>query len=67
MMPGEWHDWHDFYMLVEGRTNTALASELLHNLQMALMPCRVMLHHIFTNDYNGCQRVSAAPCNMTAT
>ena len=28
--------------------------------------CR-MLHQIFLNDFNGCQRVSAAPCNMYAT
>jgi len=36
---------------------------------VGMRSCRVcrMLHQIFPNDFNGCQRVSAAPCNMYAT
>jgi hypothetical protein len=74
VMPSEWHDWHDFYMLLDWIVPNSQPSRNPHKqstsctlagLEPAFSMLRVL--HDFPWNIKGCHCFPAAPCNMLAT
>jgi hypothetical protein len=67
VMPSEWHDWHDFYMLL-WTASAELVANIIKDLtcDFSCAVCRVCCK-IFPNNFNGCHGASVAPRNIVAT